>query len=566
MSTRIRLYISPFTPDLAHILLSPANLASASNISYHTIKTFPERSYGYLELSTMEADRLKKKLHGSILKGSKIKVEEARPSKMALQSAKAGEVETHDQLKHGLKATKKRRREEGVLPGLELPDNRKVKRGWSDPSRSMKEGKAGKSGKDKKEVKKKSRSVPSAFSSGEECLFRAKLPLSATHMTSNSLGGSERVKKDRKKKKGTKQEVVVHEFTNTTKQAGFLRDGHDTDGKKAVAMYVDGKGWLDADGVLVELDPQTKQLHMAERSAPQDSVTGLSSQEGNGQRTTIWNSDSGDKCASEGHISDDETSSSGSSSDSENDRQDGPAQLSESTSSQVEPQTEDNLQLKNPSATSAVNSTSRVAAAMDIAEPISNINEDVPRSSPGQITPKPGETVSSADATPEVHPLEALFKRPKAKTMDTPRKAPNLEVKTSFSFFSPEDDTDNTNQAVPQTPFTQRDLQDRSLRSAAPTPDTAAPGKSGFGNLWGSSDIVENEDDTDGQSEVRQRAQDKDLSSRAEKEGEQNGESDFAKWFWEHRGETNRAWKRRKREAAKEKRQRENKTRGRSAV
>ena len=38
-------------------------------------------------------------------------------------------------------------------------------------------------------------------------------------------------------------------------------------------------------------------------------------------------------------------------------------------------------------------------------------------------------------------------------------------------------------------------------------------------------------------------------------------ESEFSKWFWEHRGETNRAWKRRKREAAKEKRQKENKER-----
>ena len=38
-------------------------------------------------------------------------------------------------------------------------------------------------------------------------------------------------------------------------------------------------------------------------------------------------------------------------------------------------------------------------------------------------------------------------------------------------------------------------------------------------------------------------------------------QSDFAKWFWEHRGETNRAWKRRRREAAKEKRKSDNKRR-----
>ena len=513
----------------------------------------------------MEADRVKKKLQGSILKGSKIKVEEARPSKMALRPTRAAEIERDEHLKQGLNATRKRKREEGILPGVELPDNRKVRRGWSDPSRSMKERKAGKPGKDKKETRKESRSVPSAFSTGEECLFRAKLPLSVTPIISSTSEGSERIKRDRKKRKGTNQEVVVHEFTNTTKQAGFLRDRQDTDGKKAVAMYVDGKGWLDADGVLVEPDSKTQQLRMVERSALQ-ALDAVSSQEGNVRRTTIGNSDSGKKTSSEGHTSADETSSSGSSSDSEIDEQNDPAQLSGSTSLQAEPQIEDNLQPNNSSVTFAVPSTSQVVAAMATAESISSINQDLPPSSLRQSTPTIEGTLSSAEVAPEVHPLEALFKRPKAKAIDTPRKAPNLEVKTSFSFFSPDDGTDSSNQAVPQTPFTQRDLQDRSMRSAAPTPDTAAPGKSGFGNLWGSSSFVEDEDTTDGQSRVRQRAQDKGLSTGAEREGEQNGESDFAKWFWEHRGETNRAWKRRKREAAKEKRQRENKTRGRSAV
>ena len=513
----------------------------------------------------MEADRVKKKLHGSILKGSKIKVEEARPSKMALQPTSAADMERDEQLKEGLKATKKRKREEGVLPGVELQDNRKVKRGWSDPSSSTKERKAMKSVKDKKETRRKARSVPSAFSNGEECLFRVKLPLNAAHMISNTSEGSKRIKRDRKKKKGTKQEVVVHEFTNTTKQVGFLRDGQNTDGKKAVAMYVDGKGWLDADGELVEPDSQTQQLRVAERPAPQASLAILS-QEGNVQRTTIGNSDSGKKCASERHTSADETSSSGSSSDSENDGQNDPAQLSGSTSLQAEPQTEDNLQPKNSSAASAITSTSQGVAALATTKSVSSTNQDLPPFSLRQSTPTLEGTVSSAQVALEVHPLEALFKRPKAKTIDTPRKAPNLEVKTSFSFFSSDDGIDSSNQAVPHTPFTQRDLQDRSMRSAAPTPDTAAPGKSGFGNLWGNSNFLEDEDITEGQSEVRQGAQDKGLSTGAEREGEQNDESDFAKWFWEHRGETNRAWKRRKREAAKEQRQRENKTRGRSAA
>jgi len=52
----------------------------------------------------------------------------------------------------------------------------------------------------------------------------------------------------------------------------------------------------------------------------------------------------------------------------------------------------------------------------------------------------------------------------------------------------------------------------------------------------------------------------------AELEDKEPAESDFAKWFWEHRGETNRAWKRRKREAVKEKRKGDNKRRGRTVA
>jgi hypothetical protein len=34
--------------------------------------------------------------------------------------------------------------------------------------------------------------------------------------------------------------------------------------------------------------------------------------------------------------------------------------------------------------------------------------------------------------------------------------------------------------------------------------------------------------------------------------------SDFQKWFWEHRGDLNRSWKKRRKTTAKEKRYREN--------
>lgn len=46
------------------------------------------------------------------------------------------------------------------------------------------------------------------------------------------------------------------------------------------------------------------------------------------------------------------------------------------------------------------------------------------------------------------------------------------------------------------------------------------------------------------------------------KEGVDQAETEFAKWFWENRGDNNRAWKKRRREVAKEERQRENRRKG----
>ncbi|KAL9607273.1 MAG: hypothetical protein Q9204_009349 [Flavoplaca sp. TL-2023a] len=163
--------------------------------------------------------------------------------------------------------------------------------------------------------------------------------------------------------------------------------------------------------------------------------------------------------------------------------------------------------------------------------------------------------------TREVHPLEALFKRPQTAASQTPQK-PSLEVQTGFSFFGPDDEpADTTTVAIPQTPFTQQDFQERRLRSAAPTPDTAAPGKTSFGRLWsqgsGERDSGSDEDERENITSTP-RTSNGPHDNGAQEEGE---ESEFAKWFYEHRGETNRAWKRRRREAAKEIRQKENKRR-----
>ena len=178
-------------------------------------------------------------------------------------------------------------------------------------------------------------------------------------------------------------------------------------------------------------------------------------------------------------------------------------------------------------------------------------------------------TPNRENTAKDVHPLEEIFKRPKQKTSpETPK--PSLKVSTSFNFFEPDADDAVGAPANPQTPFTQQDFQDRRQRSAAPTPDTAAPGKT-FSHLWlnddGEADLASegSSEHADLHPEASAEGNGGDGTSTAGEAGE-TPQSEFSKWFWEHRGETNRAWKKRRREAAKEKRHRENKRHGRNVV
>jgi hypothetical protein len=50
--------------------------------------------------------------------------------------------------------------------------------------------------------------------------------------------------------------------------------------------------------------------------------------------------------------------------------------------------------------------------------------------------------------------------------------------------------------------------------------------------------------------------------TRSETKAGLKEDSEFTKWFWENRGDNNRAWKKRRRDAAKEQRQRENRRKG----
>src|SRR5579871_6857249 len=72
----VRLHITPLTSESAKAIVPAERLHDAS---YHTIETFPEKSYGFVTVPRSEADKLKKKYNGTVFRGIKMSVEEARP-------------------------------------------------------------------------------------------------------------------------------------------------------------------------------------------------------------------------------------------------------------------------------------------------------------------------------------------------------------------------------------------------------------------------------------------------------------------------------------------------------
>ncbi|KAL9008209.1 MAG: hypothetical protein Q9173_006644 [Seirophora scorigena] len=516
-----RLYVSPLDPQLLHTVLSGSLCDSARNVSYHTLQTFPERRYGYVELPILEADRLRKKLHGLILQGERMKVEKARPEKTLKGPCGSDDTGTEERPRQRRRSTGHKKENE-VLAGVELPTNRKIKRGWIEPSSTkIKEP----TRKNKAKVKENPAKL-SAHIDGPECLFKTTVPPNAVH-----LNPSESIKPKKRKRGESERKVVIHEFEKTIKHPSFIRGETSAKQTKLASSYVEGRGWVDDGGNVIEAEKESQRTRSGDSKTTLDTKGAAGSQESHVKRNTASASSRAKPARGEKPTVADYTSSSGSSSSGSEDVDLIQGQQNQASSG------EDSDQKTSDKAKNDI-TTDQVRAL------------SITRSSP---TPPP-------EPVKEVHPLEMLFKRPKSAASQTPQK-PSLEVKTGFSFFEADEEPNGTAPSVvPQTPYTQQDFQERRLRSAAPTPDTAAPSKTTFGRLWpqdsgrGGRASDEGEDDAES-TPITSRNAVEDQAEDAAKE------SDFAKWFYEHRGETNRAWKRRRREAAKEKRQKENKRR-----
>ncbi len=512
---KLRLHITPFSTDLAQSLLSTYSSLAADSISYHTLETLPENSYGYIELLAMEAERLKKKLNGSILKGKRLRIEHARPQKRGLKP----EEDKHDSVlpvEQESRLSKKSKQSKSELQGHELTPGRKVKRGWTEPEKG-KRWSAAKPGT--------SHPVPSKHTDERGCLFRVQLPPNKE----TDRSGLTKNDKDRGAKKA-KKVTVVHEFEKSVKQPSFIRKETGTGDTGVAAEYVDGKGWIDKDGNVLE-DEGKRKLRSTSRTTESQAPDKL-------LNSTLSRT---------AHLSSSSEKSSGSDID-----QDRRRQKNATTTTGGE-----KVSTGNRNSTTEIDEEDTSSSGTSGSDSESSLESDE-ELEPEEDGEHLGNLEIASEATPTpsaaLHPLEALFKRPNQAASQIHPKRP-LEIKTTFSFFEPDEEN-----RMPQTPFTTHDLQVRGQRSAAPTPDTAHPTRRFFaesvspGSKTGADDIVDlGEGSSNG-------------ALPAEESKQKEEESEFAKWFWEHRGENNRAWKRRRRETMKENRQRENRQKGRRIV
>ncbi|EMC92617.1 hypothetical protein BAUCODRAFT_133599 [Baudoinia panamericana UAMH 10762] len=403
-TARKRLHITPFNPTLYDRFVPPTLQPLASDISFHTVQTFPDRGYGYVELPAMEADKLRKKLNGTTLKGTKVRIEEAKPEKKRKANAEADNAAEDVPVKE----RKRKKTEDGVLPGHQLEGGRRVKRGWTEDGAA----------------KKKKANKDDAGIESRRVRFKTTVP-------PNALPVSDRPKKVKDKKKASAGETkaVVEEFAKTRKAAEMPDQSNNA---KRTASFEDGKGWVDEDGDVVEAAPKSSRPKRRRKDIVEDADVAepiLAPENGAMQRDVQIHDDAAHETA-------------------------------DSQADTVAPLPAARVDEDTATSNGVQRESSEQAQALD----------------------RDTLTTEAVNATKEVHPLEALFKRsvPTPESVTKPKPAP---IDTSFSFFDPEDVNDDDaegtepNPIPPQTPFTQQDMEWRSIRSAAPTPDTAAIGK-----------------------------------------------------------------------------------------
>lgn len=476
---RVRLHITPFNAELFEKIIPPALQALTSGTSFHNVQTFPERGFGFVELPAMDADKLKKKLNGSTLRGTKVRIEDAKPESRAEPSV--AEEANEEIASRPRKERSKKRKDETVISGYELEEGRRVKRGWKDGSTPARESKKRRKSSDQAKAN-------DGDLKGKKIRFRTTIS-SSTAQGSDEATDVTDTKEERKLRKSRRDPVVVEEYSKTSKLQLKAPQTAATD--RSALTYDDELGWVDEAGNAVEKPPRSSR-RKANKTDPtiQRKISAI-----------------------------------------------------ESTEVIDTPMEQDSIEPSQP---------------VEEAEPLDTTTD------PPEITAEPSK---------EVHPLEALFKRPAPRSDDKTQKPRPQPIDTSFSFFDPSaaQDGDGDEEMMdgdlpPQTPHTKRDLEWRNIRSAAPTPDTAAIGRHFSFPFAGSDDedeeqAAEADADADATADAARNAtpvaEDAGMPSNAVENG-RGEESAFRKWFYENRGDLNRSWKKRRRDEKKIVRQREN--------
>lgn len=503
MSDRVRLHITPFNPELVDRYIPASLKPQATNVSFHAVETFPERGFGFVELPITEADKLKNKFNGMTLKGTKVKIEEAKKEKKRKPENEDDEAEV---VKPSKKA-KKSKKDKSIVEGYELPEGRNVKRGWTEET--LKKEKDGKVKKEEKKMKFKTLVPPNAVSLEDQVVEK-------------------KAKKEKKEEKGDgksrkagresrKKEALVKEFANTTKLNFPISAGD-----KKRKHYEEGVGWVDEEGNVLEPEPPSKKRKREKKEKKEKKAAKrISTTETEPQERAAAESDRDENDQMEEGAS---TSSAVTGTDAFSEDQEAPSESKLDLESDNDSLDDHLNEAESNTVSNGVTAQSQAAKPVPVGEVVEEVDE------------------LDTEAAKEIHPLEALYKRGDSKPGP---------IDTSFSFFaagSHDEDGDDTieqQHVIPQTPHTKEDLEWRSVRSAAPTPDTAAIGKK-F-NFPHAAIAEADEEECDEDDEV-------------EKElGDGKGEeSEFRKWFYANRGDLNRGWKKRRKEERKVVRQREN--------
>ncbi|PHH77841.1 hypothetical protein CDD82_3338 [Ophiocordyceps australis] len=542
----VRLHITPLDAELLSTYLSPTLVQLARNVSFHVPETWPEKRFGFVELPQPEATKLRKKLHGSMFKGARVRIEIARPQNWQKHSKRSESSAScdHDANENPPQSAKRQKREAGVLEGVRL-GGRKVVRGWTEPLDTKIRSKRSKDTARECVRGDKKRSRPSSkYTDGPECLMRLKLPSNSASTTSDPGVRSS------SKRHNTHSTITIHEFENTTRYPSFLKNDPPLNYGQPAAEYIQGKGWVAQDGSIIEaVRAHTKEK--IQRQAPVESTT-----------TT-----------SDGELDDGTTSSSNSTSA----PQDQDSDPSISTADQVPRAAgicthEDKETRSTPSCHDEAHCKASSHAKLD--ESPRPQSSSLPNTNLSIAIPP----LSSPCTTKPVHALEALYKRTKDVSIGQKNQT------EPFHFFDlssggDEMELSGASCVMPLTPRADRDR--RSIRSSAPTPDTAKPSHKRI--FWSETDPEEEDDDDEDQDdeagdEEEEEEDDDDDESKGKashtdmrrdhdqeaptQQQVDNGQpADFQSWFWQNRSDLNRSWMKRRKTAAKEERYKNNKAR-----